>query len=185
MKQKVSRAQNRKRQKNVSDWKRICPKALSPKKRFEYEREADEGVPLVRFKSLREKTERAGARSLRWSPATIHNELGGAEGTYELRVLWRKRRCWLNLTLNSEFTESEQQQCQPGVRWNVFGMWGNFLELIFGEVTTQCTWRLPDLSQNFWRRKNMNFTKNDKSGPNLQWAKLENFELWKSGSWWI
>ena len=24
----------------------------------------------------------------------------------------------------------------------------------------------------------MNFTKNDESGPNLQWANFENFELW-------
>ena len=31
----------------------------------------------------------------------------------------------------------------------------------------------------------MNFIKNDKSGPNLQQANFENFELWTSGSSWI
>jgi hypothetical protein len=61
-------------------------------------------------------------------------------------------------------------------------MWKSFLELIFGEVTSQCIWGLPDLSQNFWRRKIMYFTKYGKSGPNLQQAKFENFELWTSGS---
>ena len=31
----------------------------------------------------------------------------------------------------------------------------------------------------------MNFTKNGKSGPNLQQAHIENFELWTSESRWF
>ena len=51
-----------------------------------------------------------------------------------------------------------------------------------GGVASQCIWGLPEFSQNFWRREKMNFTKNDESGPKLQWANFEIFELRKSGS---
>ena len=60
-----------------------------------------------------------------------------------------------------------------------------FLGLIFGVVVSQSTWGLPEFWWNFWRKENMNFTKNDESGPNLQRLKLENFEKRKSGSRWV
>ena len=70
------------------------PEGAFQKKRFEYEREADEGVPLVRFESWREKTERVGARRLRWSPAAIHGELGRVDGTYGFLGLFRTCGWW-------------------------------------------------------------------------------------------
>ena len=70
----------------------------------------------------------------------------------------------------------------PGVRQNDFGMWGFFLELVFGGVVSHCNWGLLEFWWNFWRSGDMNFTKFDKSGPNLQRVKFENFEKKKSGS---
>ena len=62
------------------------------RKRFEgKEREADGGVPPVRFKL---RTGLAGARRLRWSPALIHGEVGGSEGTYGFRVSFRVGGWW-------------------------------------------------------------------------------------------
>ena len=49
-------------------------------------------------------------------------------------------------TLKSEFSEFAKEQCSTGVRQNVFGLWGFFLELIFGGVASHCSSRLPD----FW-----------------------------------
>ena len=49
-------------------------------------------------------------------------------------------------TLKSEFSEFAKEQCSSGVRQNVFGLWGFFLELIFGGVASHCSSRLPD----FW-----------------------------------
>ena len=64
----------------------FCPKALS-EKRFEGKRrEADGGVPPVRFKT---PTELAGARRLRWSPALNHGEAERSEGTKRFRVFFR------------------------------------------------------------------------------------------------
>ena len=60
-----------------------------------------------------------------------------------------------------------------------------FLELGLGEVTSQCIQRLPEFSQIFRRRKQLNFIKFGKSGPNLQQAQFEIFELETSGSSWI
>ena len=50
------------------------------------------------------------------------------------------------MTLKSEFSEFAKEQCSSGVRQNVFGLWGFFLELIFGGVASHCSSRLPD----FW-----------------------------------
>ena len=87
-----------------------------------------------------------------------------------------------NDTANSEVSESAQEQCWPSGRRNGFGMWGIFLELIFGGMASHCSNRLPEFWWNFWRSVDMNFTKFGKSGSNLQQAKFENFELWTSGS---
>ena len=59
------------------------------------------------------------------------------------------------------------------------------LELGLGGVTSQCTQRLPEFSQIFRRRIQMNFIKFGKYGPNLQQAQFEIFELETSGSSWI
>ena len=59
------------------------------------------------------------------------------------------------------------------------------LELRLGEVTSQCIQRLPEFSQIFRRRKQMNFIIFGKYGPNLQQAQFEIFELETSGSSWI
>ena len=48
-----------------------------------------------------------------------------------------------------------------------------YLGLIFGVVVSQSTWGLPEFWLNFWGKENMNFIKNDESGPNLQRLKLE------------
>ena len=85
----------------------------------------------------------------------------------------------------TELTESAHEQCQPGVRRNDFGMWGFYLGLIFGVVASHCIWGLPEFWQNFWGRGDMDFTKFNKSGPNLQRLKLEKFEKRNSGSSWI
>ena len=69
-----------------------------------------------------------------------------------------------------------------GVRQNDSGMKGFFLELVFGGVASHCNWGLPEFWWNFWRSGDMNFTKFDKSDPNLQRVKFENFEKKKSGS---
>ena len=39
-------------------------------------------------------TDRVSARELRWSPAAIHSELGGSEGTYMLSVFFRVAGWW-------------------------------------------------------------------------------------------
>ena len=60
-------------------------------------READRGVPRVRFKKL------AGARRLRWTPVSNHGELGGSEGTKSFSVFFRVGGWW---TRPSESTTS-------------------------------------------------------------------------------
>ena len=88
-------------------------------------------------------------------------------------------------TLKSEFSEFAKEQCSSGVRRNVFGLWGFFLELIFGGVATHCSSRLPEFWWNFWRSVDMNFTKFGKFGPNLQRLNFEKFEKRRSGSRWF
>ena len=58
-------------------------------------READGGVPPVRFKT---PTELAGARRLRWSPASNHGELGETEGTKSFSVFFRVGGWWTRPT---------------------------------------------------------------------------------------
>ena len=60
--------------------KRICPKAPTENGSEENRIEADRRGPPVRFKKL------AGARRLRWTPASNHGELGETEGTKSFRV---------------------------------------------------------------------------------------------------
>ena len=60
-------------------------------------READGGVPHVRFKKL------AGARRLRWSPASNHGETGRSECTKSFSVSFRVGGWW---TRPSESTTS-------------------------------------------------------------------------------
>ena len=68
MKQKVSRGLCGKVQNNVSFKRNGC--------------EADRRAPPIRFEFSNEgKTERDGAREVRWSPAEIHGEAGGSGGT--------------------------------------------------------------------------------------------------------
>ena len=62
------------------------------RKRFEGgRREADGGVPPVRFKTPKEF---AGARRLRWSPALNHGEAGRSEGTKGFSVFFRVGGWW-------------------------------------------------------------------------------------------
>ena len=60
------------------------------RKRFDRKgREADGGVPLVRFKSSNGAAEFAGAREPRWSPAVIHGEAERSGSISMLRVPFR------------------------------------------------------------------------------------------------
>ena len=63
--------------------KRICPKAPTENGSKENRIEADRRGPPVRFKKL------AGARRLRWTPASNHGELGETEGTKSFSVFFR------------------------------------------------------------------------------------------------
>ena len=60
------------------------------RKRFAWgnRREADRGVPHVRFKKL------AGARRLRWSPASNHGEIGRSECTKSFSVSFHNGGWW-------------------------------------------------------------------------------------------
>ena len=64
------------------------------RKRFTWgnRREADRGVPHVRFKKL------AGARRLRWTPASNHGESGRSEGTKSFNVFFRVGGWWTRPT---------------------------------------------------------------------------------------
>ena len=68
----------------------LCPKAPS-KKRFEGKRERLTGGPTSQVQT---RTELAGARRLRWSPALIHGEVGGSEGTYGFTMSFRVGGWW-------------------------------------------------------------------------------------------
>ena len=67
---------------------------LSENASLRQDREADRRVPPVRFKYSNGAAEFAGAREPRWSPAAIHGEAGGSEGTSVLRVPFRVGWWW-------------------------------------------------------------------------------------------
>ena len=72
--------------------KRILPEGAN-RKRFANKRtEADMRGPHVRFEKL------AGARRLRWTPASNHGELGGTEGTKSFSILFRVGGWWTRPT---------------------------------------------------------------------------------------
>ena len=73
------------------------------RKRFGKRENTVEGVPLVRFKFSKGETKLVGAREPRWSPAAIHGEAGGSEGTSVLRAPFRVGGWW---TWPSESTTS-------------------------------------------------------------------------------
>ena len=65
----------------------------------EGKRTSPEGAFGKRFEEKRERltggpTLLAGARGLRWSPAVIHGEVGGSEGTYGFTVSFRVGGWW-------------------------------------------------------------------------------------------
>ena len=70
------------------------------------EKEADGGVPPVRFKCSNGAAEFAGAREPRWSPAAIHGEAGGSEGTSVLRAPFRVDWWWWWLPVSTTSTAS-------------------------------------------------------------------------------
>ena len=72
--------------------KRICPKVPTENGSKENRIEADRRGPPVRFKKL------AGARRLRWTPASNHGELGGSEGTKSFSVFFRVGGWWTRPT---------------------------------------------------------------------------------------
>ena len=78
----------------------ICPKALSENGSKGKRREADGGSHPSGSKL---PTEFAGARRLRWSPASNHGEAGRSEGTKRFSVFFRVSGWW---TLSSESTTS-------------------------------------------------------------------------------
>ena len=72
--------------------KRICPKAPTENGSKENRIEADRRGPPVRFKKL------AGARRLRWTPASNHGELAETEGTKSFSVFFRVGGWWTRPT---------------------------------------------------------------------------------------
>ena len=78
--------------------KRILPEGAN-RKRFANKRtEADTRGPHVRFEKL------AGARRLRWTPASNHGELGETEGTKSFSVFFRVGGWWTRPTGSSTST---------------------------------------------------------------------------------
>ena len=78
----------------------FCPKALPENGSRGEKREADGGSHPS---GLKLPTEFAGARRLRWSPASNHGEAGRSEGTKSFSVLFRVGGWW---TWPSESTTS-------------------------------------------------------------------------------
>ena len=68
--------------------KRILPEGANRKWFANKRTEADTRGPHVRFEKL------AGARRLRWMPASNHGELGGSEGTKSFSVSFRVGGWW-------------------------------------------------------------------------------------------
>ena len=104
MKQKSSRGLTEKTE-NASErnapaqkGKRICPKAPTENVSREKRIEADRGGPHVRFKKF------AGARRLRWSPASNHGETGRSECTKSFSVSFRVGGWWTRPTESTTST---------------------------------------------------------------------------------
>ena len=76
----------------------FCPKAPTENGSRENITEADMRGPHVRFKKL------AGARRLRWTPASNHGELGETEGTKSFSVFFRVGGWWTRPTGNTTST---------------------------------------------------------------------------------
>ena len=72
--------------------KRICPKASTENGSRWNKTEADTRGPHVRFEKL------AGARRLRWTPASNHGESGGSEGTKSFSLFFRVGGWWTRPT---------------------------------------------------------------------------------------
>ena len=70
----------------------FCPKAPTENGSRKNRTEADMRDPHVRFEKL------AGARRLRWTPASNHGELGETEGTKSFSVLFRVGGWWTRPT---------------------------------------------------------------------------------------
>ena len=70
----------------------FCPKAPTEKRFANKRTEADTRGPHVRFEKL------AGARRLRWTPASNHGELGGSEGTKSFSLFFRVGGWWTRPT---------------------------------------------------------------------------------------
>ena len=81
----------------TQEGQRICPQAPTENGSRENRTEADMRGPHVRFEKL------AGARRLRWTPASNHGESGGSEGTKSFSVSSRVGGWW---TRPSESTTS-------------------------------------------------------------------------------
>ena len=98
MKQKSSRVLTEKTENGsfgnaqAQERRRILPEGVN-RKRFANKRtEADMRGPHVRFEKL------AGARRLRWTPASNHGELGETEGTKSFSVFFRVGGWWTRPT---------------------------------------------------------------------------------------
>ena len=70
----------------------FCPKAPTENGSRENRTEADMRGPHVRFEKL------AGARRLRWMPASNHGELGETEGTKSFSIFFRVGGWWTRPT---------------------------------------------------------------------------------------
>ena len=98
MKQKSSRVLTEKTENasvgnaQAQEGKRICPKAPTENGSRGNKTEADTRGPHVRFEKL------AGARRLRWTPASNHGELGETEGTKSFSVFFRVGGWWTRPT---------------------------------------------------------------------------------------
>ena len=104
MKQKSSRVLTEKTENalignaQAQEGKRICPKAPTENSSRENITEADMRGPHVRFEKL------AGARRLRWTPASNHGELGETEGTKSFSVFFRVGGWWTRPTRSTTST---------------------------------------------------------------------------------
>ena len=72
--------------------KRILPEGVKRKRFGEIEQRLTRGARMSGLKRL------AGARRLRWTPASNHSELGGTEGTKSFSVLFRVGGWWTRPT---------------------------------------------------------------------------------------
>ena len=104
MKQKISRdstekAENGSEQKTSAQGENVlCPKAPTENGSREKRIEADKGVHMSGLKRL------AGARRLRWSPASNHGETERSECTKSFRVSFRVGGWWTRPTVSTTST---------------------------------------------------------------------------------